>query len=522
MAPMTRGDRDAVRFSWVAMAAILAVAAGLRLVDLGSLPPAHYRDVAATANDALRAASGHPRLHYVYDEGLYANLMGIGFLLFGASDLMVRLPGAIAGILTCLAVARLGRAVGWPRAGLAGAFVLAVTPWHVVLSRSGFRAVLLPLVLACAFAFLVEAMRDGARWRFVAAGALFGLSAHVYPATRFAPFILPVYLVAALGRSRERWRRAAPGLLAFAAAAFLVTAPLLRDYLKHPEHFLYPHRVVSIWSPGLEPGTAGARFRESLVATLGMFHLRGDGNARHNLPGAPMLDPLSGVLLLVGIVVAARRGRYGAADGEAPGAGALVLAWFVVMLLPTLLSVEGVPHGLRSAGVIPALALLAGLGAETAWGALTRRAGRRAAAAIALVVALAMGGATAWRYFVVWGEDPATAAAHDGAYRAAARALLAAPPGTERLLVANGTGYPHHGHPAEAEVYLFEMRAAPPLLLGAHDAGRLVLEGRPALVALIRRDEQVLDVIRRLNPGAAIVAVEAPGISPESPVYRIN
>lgn len=528
MRAMTRGDRGAVRSGWVGMAAILAVAAGLRLVDLAGLPQAHYRDVAATANDALRAAAGHPRLHYVYDEGLFANLMGAGFYAFGASDLMVRLPGAIAGILTCLGVARLGSALGWPRAGLLGAFILAVTPWHVVLSRSGFRAVLLPLVLAYAFAFLVEARRHPGLWRFIAGGALFGLAAHVYPAARFAPLILPIYLLAALGGSRERWRRAVPGIAAFVGAAFLVTAPLLRDYLKHPEHVVYPHRVVSIWSPRLEPGTAVALFRESLAATLGMFHLRGDANARHNLPGAPMLDPLSGLLLLVGVVVAARglsrstaaREGPGASAGE--GAGALVLAWFVVMLLPTLFSVEGVPHGLRSAGVIPPLVLLAGLGAETAGRALSVRVGRRAAAALGLVAAVAMTGATAYRYFVVWGRDPAIVAAHDGAFRAAARALLAAPPGVDRFLVANGTGYPHHGHPAEAEVYLFEMRSAPPILLGARDAARLQLEGRPALVALIRRDDQVLEVIRSLNPGAPVVAIAAPGLSPESPVYRIN
>lgn len=522
MRAMTGGDRGAVRSTWVAMAAILAIAAGLRLVDLAGLPPAHYRDVAATANDALRAAAGHPRLHYVYDEGLFANLMGAGFLVFGASDLTLRLPGAIAGILTCLGVARLGRALGWPRAGLLGAFILAVTPWHVVLSRSGFRAVLLPLVLAYAFAFLVEALRDLRLGRWVAGGALLGLAAHVYPAARFAPLILPIWLLAVLGGSRDRWRRAAPGIAACVGAAFLVTAPLLRDYLKHPEHVVYPHRVVSIWSPRLEPGSAGTLFRESLAATLGMFHLRGDANARHNLPGAPMLDPLSGALFLVGLVVAARGLPRPPAAGESPGAGALVLAWLVVMLLPTLFSVEGVPHGLRSAGAIPALVLLAGLGAETAGRALADRAGRRAAAALGLAAALVMTGATAYRYFVVWGRDPATVAAHDGAFRAAARTLLAAPPGVERFLVANGTGYPHHGHPAEAEVYLFEMRDAPPILLGARDAARLVLEGRPALVALIRRDDQVLEVIRSLNPDAPVVTIEAAGLSPESPVYRIN
>jgi hypothetical protein len=215
------------------------------------------------------------------------------------------------------------------------------------------------------------------------------------------------------------------------------------------------------------------------------------------------------------------KGADAGAPAEAPGAAALVLAWFVVMLLPTLLSVEGVPHGLRSVGVIPPLMLLAGLGAESLWRAVAPRAGRRLTASIALAAAVTMTGATAWRY-VVWGRDSSVAAAHDGAYRAAARALLAAPPGVRTFLVTNGTGYPHHGHPAEAECYLFELRDSPPVLVGARDAESLVLEGRPALVALIRRDDHVIEMIRRLNPNASVIEVGAPGISPESPVYRIN
>src|SRR6266446_9388108 len=108
---------------------VLAAAALLRFHALLDLPPAHYRDVALTAIDALRAASGHPCLHYTYDEGLYANLMGLVFLVLGASDWTVRAPGALVGVLTCLGVYRLGKALEMPRAGLYGAALLAFCLW---------------------------------------------------------------------------------------------------------------------------------------------------------------------------------------------------------------------------------------------------------------------------------------------------------------------------------------------------------------------------------------------------------
>jgi 4-amino-4-deoxy-L-arabinose transferase-like glycosyltransferase len=504
--------------------AILAVAALLRFARLSDLPPAHYRDVAITALDALRAASGHPCLHYVYDEGLFANLMGLGFRLLGASDWTVRLPGALMGVLTCFGVYRLGRVLGAARAGACGAFLLAVSLWHLILSRSGFRAVMLPLVLAFAMSYLVEGLRGGRRSRMLIAGCLLGLAAHTYPASRAVPLFIPLYLLAELGLERAAWARAWRGLAVFTAAAILIALPMLLHYLHHPRDFNNPARIVSIFSPRLAPGSTANYLGRNLVLTLGMFHLRGDANWRHNLSGAPLLDPLTGILFLAGLVMAAGmlRGRSAIAIDRPRGAGGLLLAWVPVMLVPNLLSVEGVPHALRSAGALPAIALLAGFGAVLAWETLDRWAGARAAAALILVAALTLLGSTAWRYFIVWGRSPEVFAAHDGAFRAAAARLRAAPPGARRLLVANGTGFPVHGRPAEVEAYLFELRDVPPEVLGAKDAGQLVLHGATAFVALVQRDARVLEVIRSLNPGAPIEELDGPGLAPESPVFRIN
>jgi hypothetical protein len=272
-----------------------------------------------------------------------------------------------------------------------------------------------------------------------------------------------------------------------------------------------------------------------------MFHVHGDDNRRHNLSGAPMLDPLTGLLFLLGLVFVFRAAPResavaGIAGGEArrrtpgtrggdgwdPSLAALLVSWLLVMLLPNILSVEGVPHGLRSCGVLPAVALLGGIGLEAVHSSVRRRAGKRLAAGTAIACILLIGCWTGYRYFVVWGSDPQVARDHDGAYRAAARVLLGAPPGTRLLLVANGGGFPAYGYPVEAQVYLFDMRDRPPAILGPKDSARLILNGDPAVVALIRRDDRIVEILRRLNPGASVVEVQAPGVVPESPVYRVN
>jgi hypothetical protein len=490
----------------------------LRFAALDDLPPAHYRDVALTATDALRAAAGDPRLHTTYDEGLYSNLMALVFRAFGASDWSVRAPGALFGLLTCAGVLRLGRALGLERAGLWGAGLLAVSSWHVVLSRSGFRAVLLPCLLAFSLALLAESRRRGGAWRSLLGGALLGLGVHVYPAVRFAPLMFPAFLVVLWRRDPGGRPRLARAAAWYALAALLVAAPMIADYVRHPEHFTYPHRIVSIFSPGLEPGEGARRLPGNALWTLLMFHVRGDANPRHHFPGAPLLDPLAGGLLLAGLAVIRRTGR----DPAAAGAPALLAGWLAAMLLPNLLSVEGVPHGLRSSGAIPAVFLLAGAGLAFIERRLAARVGARAVTAAAVAAILLAGVWTAERYFRRWGRDPAVVSAHDGALRAAARALRAAPPDATRFVVANGDGFPAYGHPVETQVFLFELRDDPPVVLGPKDAPRLVLDGRAAVVAFERRDDRALEILRRLNPGARVEEWRAPGVSSDHPVYRVD
>ncbi|HEU4401066.1 MAG TPA: hypothetical protein VFT43_03070 [Candidatus Polarisedimenticolia bacterium] len=385
----------------------------------------------------------------------------------------------------------------------------------------------MPLFLVHSLALLVEGLKTSRLPRLAAAGALLGLGAHSYPSFRMAPLILPLYLVAEIGPDPKAWKRAAKGLTLFIAMAALLAAPMALHYLHHPEQLNNPRRIVSVFSPKVDRALVPSFLRRNLVATLLMFHLHGDDNWRHNLAGAPLLDPLTGALLLLGIVRIAwrawpaRGGAPAGPPGSAPAA-ALLFPWIPVMLLPNLLSVQGVPHALRSCGVLPALVLLAGIGLDLVHEALARVAGARAALAATMIAWFFLGGLTYHRYFTTWGEDPRVFAEHDGAFRAAARLLLAAPPGVGRLLVANGTGFPAYGQPAEVEPYLFEMRARPPVVIGPHDGGLLALAGRPALVALVRRDERILETIRALNPSAPVAEVAAPGLSPDSPVYRVN
>src|SRR5205823_2107137 len=93
---------------------------------------------------------------------------------------------------------------------------------------------------------------------------------------------------------------------------------------------------------------------DNVLKTAGMFNFHGDENYRHNLGGQPELNIFTGAMFVLGLLICVanlRRLPYFA-----------LLAVFGVMLLPEVLTAEGIPHSLRAIGALPACAVLAALG----------------------------------------------------------------------------------------------------------------------------------------------------------------
>ena len=98
------------------------------------------------------------------------------------------------------------------------------------------------------------------------------------------------------------------------------------------------------------------RLLELRVEHLLMFNFHGDNNGRHNLPGTPMLDPITGALMVLGVGLCLWRIRQ-------PGSF-LLLAWLLLMLVPGIFSLDfEAPQSYRAIGSLPA-AYLAGRGTD--------------------------------------------------------------------------------------------------------------------------------------------------------------
>jgi 4-amino-4-deoxy-L-arabinose transferase-like glycosyltransferase len=392
------------------MLLVLLVAAALRMVAFAEVPPGLYRDEAYHGLDALDLLRGNLSMYFPANNGrepLFIYLVTASVRLFGRSPFALRLPAFFVGLVTVAATAAMGRALFSRRVGLVSAAVLAVTLWHVHLSRVGFRAVLLPMLIALAVWQAVLAIRRRRVFHYVAAGVLYGLSFYTYTAARFTVVALAAFAVSVLLTRRAVFSTQLTRGLALAALAGMVTVlPLAVYTILRPDVALGRLGQVSVFNPAIHHGQFWLTLGQHVLRTLGMFFVRGDRIWRHNLPYRPVFDPILGVAFVVGVLVAARRARRDLVAGFA-------LIWTAMMALPTVLA-EDAPHFLRAVGMLPILSLLPALGLDWLVGWIASRVptvdggSRRSPVAGALLAApLAFGlASTAWAYFGVYARNP--------------------------------------------------------------------------------------------------------------------
>ncbi|MGE5603547.1 MAG: hypothetical protein ACM30E_10880 [Nitrososphaerales archaeon] len=407
---------------------VTLAAAALRLWRLDQLPPGLWYDEAVNGVDIRMVLSGRGLpIYFAANNGrepLFIYLQALSTALLGPTPLALRIVAAIAGIVTVPVVYWCGRLlfaspserrestgsqVLLERWGpLLAAAALAVSYWHLSISRLGLRAILLPLTSTLAVAFFWKAWTGGRRRDYLLAGVCMATALYSYLAARLLPFVLVAFVaveaaLAGLNRLRRQdapvtgrpWKTTLVGLALMAGLTGLLFLPLARAIWAGPP-VVDRSSEVSIFT-GVQAGEAFRRVGASLLLALRAFYDRGDMNVRHNVPGRPATDFLTAALFTLGWLTAfwrLREARY-----------RLLLIWFGVMLLPTVLSIEA-PHSLRASGALPAFALLCGLGGATLISALPRPEWRPiAAAALLLLLITVSGGLTGRDYFVRWPQS---------------------------------------------------------------------------------------------------------------------
>lgn len=94
----------------------------------------------------------------------------------------------------------------------------------------------------------------------------------------------------------------------YVTVAFLVISPVVQFALQDPDTFWSRTKEASIFRDKTRE-QAWVAIKSNVQKHLLMFNYSGDRNGRHNLPGAPMLNPVVGALMILGLGLSLWRWR---------------------------------------------------------------------------------------------------------------------------------------------------------------------------------------------------------------------
>lgn len=450
------GTRITSQRAAVWLGGILLLALAVRFYRIDSLPYGLWRDEAEHGLIALRMLE-HPTYRPIYVAEGRVNMPALGFYPFalalqvqGIHLWSMRTMTALGGAVTVLPLyALVYRMFGRREIALLAAAFLAVSSWHLTLSRFSFPTIFEPLLGLTGLWLLLLArsrVRSKAQkadapgiqgiqvpfhlvpWVLCfLAGVCLGTAAQMYHTGRVVPVLGAILAVLLLWQgkqggeeqqgenSKQRRQRGKEMGSWFVSVALcgtgvvLMLVPLIIYALNEPQAFNSRVNRVSLVSNALDDARPPlAALDEALGRHLLMFHVRGDENGRHHAPGRPLLDVVTGLGFVAGLVVLLRR--------WSDWRSLFLLMALAISIAPSLMSENG-PHAMRSIGAVAFACMIAATGWVTVLDyliaklSLLKGGAERVCTAcyrrsmiglVAVVLCL-----NCWTYFVLMPADPA-------------------------------------------------------------------------------------------------------------------
>jgi 4-amino-4-deoxy-L-arabinose transferase-like glycosyltransferase len=242
--------------SWFYILVTIILLAGifLRFWKLNQIPPGVHYDEAYNGINALQALETHDFKVFYPDntgrEGLHINTEAIFISIFGNTSFGLRFANALWGSLTLIGFFLLLRQLRFSRFSiLLGTFMLSFSFWHLVFSRTAYRAIMVPFVLVWMFYFLTKGINSAGKKRyanFILSGLFLGIGFNTYIAFRIAPLIFILMAAATALTSPGFFKRNWKTIFLFALVMLLVALPIFIYFADHFREFVNSSISVSV------------------------------------------------------------------------------------------------------------------------------------------------------------------------------------------------------------------------------------------------------------------------------------
>ena len=301
---------------------VLGLALFMRLFQFYSQPFGIWYDEAEAGLQARQMLTqpGYRPIFYapINVTGHLLILYALALQWLGDNIYSMRLVSVLFGLGGVLAAYLFGRELRNPRFGLLLAFLVAVARWDVNFSRIAMTGIDAIFFEFLSLYFLIRLVRANRPRDALWAGLSLGFGLMFYTAFRLFVLALIIFVLIAAWWWFKRlaaawqqggWRIQLVSLGLLLISIWLVIMPLVEFAADNPKAFAYRTQQISIFNRR-DQANLGQALWDSTQKHLLMFNYQGDKNGRHNLPGEPMLDPVMGILAVLGFGLALARTRY--------------------------------------------------------------------------------------------------------------------------------------------------------------------------------------------------------------------
>ena len=390
------------RFDWQAIALLLLFCTFVFGWNFPSWPVEVHGDEVEVGFDALRLLE--ERGLSLFSTGwyelpiLHAGPTALSFTFFGADLFALRFSSVVLGTATVLLVYASVRRLCGSKTALAAALILAGQRYFIHISRSGFHYIDTPFLSILVLYLALRTWQDRRPGSALWCGVVIGLSMHTYFASRIIPIVLALTTAGiAIGTGRRK-TRAFGELCLIALVALAVAAPLFAHFAQNWDALWSRTRETSLFEVANRIHMAENLGSESLndqlwaqaTKALAVFHSPGDTSVQFGLH-APMLDFLSGVLIVAGIGTALARPLH--------PAHLIAILWIFLPLMTGGALTVGTPFYPRLSGIVPFAAIAIAIGWSRSARAISQAFSIRNRGVIAMALLAGMLALNGYSYF---------------------------------------------------------------------------------------------------------------------------
>ena len=367
---------------------IFVIAILLRFWMLGENPPSLTWDEAAWGYNAYSIGiNGRDELgrflplDYLESFGdfkppVYAYLDVLPVKIFGLSEFAVRFPSALFGVLTVIATYFLVKRIFWKSKlkesyALTSTLILAISPWHIMLSRAAFEANVATFFIVLGVWLFLLSMQSK-RWILLLSAISFVLSIYTFNTARIVVPIL--VLVLAFGFRKELLKGKKEVIIAIALGTILILPTV--KFLISPQASLR-FKEVNIFSDinviktsNQEIANDNNAFWSKLIHNRRLLYsveyikhyfdnlspnflfIRGDGNPKFSTQNVGQMYIWDIPFFVVGAILIFRRKE---------GYWWLIPLWLAIGIIPAATARE-TPHALRIETTLPTFQILTAYG----------------------------------------------------------------------------------------------------------------------------------------------------------------